>query len=196
MTAAPARQPRISSLVTTTGPVARLMARRHGRLQRRSLLAIAAVMALCATAEAQPDPTYSRVRHLDARSETLVTRGRLLSSTFRRILQRLESSDLVVYVEAKQPLALPGRLQFVVATPASRFLRVTLRTPGNEFDQVAVLAHELWHAVEIADDASVRDQSTLRHLYERIGFGSGASVDSAQAYVVERKVLCEALSRK
>jgi hypothetical protein len=50
-----------------------------------------------------------------------------------------------------------------------RFLRVSVRKPGLVTEQIAWLAHELWHAVEIARVPEVREPESLRGLYERIG---------------------------
>jgi hypothetical protein len=84
------------------------------------------------------------------------------------MLQRLEGSDLILSVETR-PLTLPGQMQLVAASPTCRYVRVSVHTPGLDTGQTAWLAHELRHAVEIADATDVRDQASLRRLYERIG---------------------------
>lgn len=110
----------------------------------------------------------TRVRTCDTRAAVLLRQGREGSPTFAAMLQRLEGSDLILYVETR-PLTLPGQVQLVAASPTCRYLRVSVHTPGLDTEQTAWLAHELRHAVEIADATDVRDQASLRRLYERIG---------------------------
>ena len=86
------------------------------------------------------------------------------------MLAGLESTDLIVGVEtAVLPRFLRGELRVIAATPAVRYLRVRLNVPNGEDDLVAVLGHELRHALEIAGMLDVRDQAGLVKAYQRIG---------------------------
>lgn len=88
-----------------------------------------------------------------------------------------------------------SQLQFVSATPKGRYLRVAVRQMGVDDELVPWLAHELWHAVEIAGAPEVRSQSTLVAFYERIGSGfrSGAQVlaETVDAQKTQETVLRE-----
>jgi hypothetical protein len=142
--------------------------------------------------EAGPAASGSRLRAADPKAARLLSAGAALSPTFRSIMDALEHSDLIVYVETR-PLRLPGQLQFVAATPVCRHVRISIRAPGLDTEQIAWLAHELWHAVEIARASDVRDQAGLRHLYERLGDGGryADSMESGMAQGVWTKVLYE-----
>ena len=90
------------------------------------------------------------------------------SATFRAIVETIEHSDLIVYVETRA-IRLPGQLQLVAATPGCRHIRISVRAPGLDTEQVAWLGHELWHAVELAGAPEVRDQTSLLRFYQHMG---------------------------
>ncbi len=108
------------------------------------------------------------------------------------MVELLEDSNLIIYFETR-PLNLPGQLQLVAAAPGCRHLRASVRTPGLDIDQTEWLAHELWHAVEIAAATDVRDQASLLRLYQRIGGADryGYSAESGKAQQTGTKVFDE-----
>jgi hypothetical protein len=58
--------------------------------------------------------------------------------------------------------------------------------------QIAFLAHELRHAVEVAQAPDVRDVAGLLHLYERIGYSlGGGHFETASAVAAENEALRE-----
>ena len=109
-----------------------------------------------------------RLRPADTKAATLLEAGTARSETFRLLVDAIERSDLVVYVETGV-LAVPGQVQFVAATPRTRYIRVSVRVPGLENDLLAWLAHELCHATEIAAAPDVTGQASLRTYYDRVG---------------------------
>jgi hypothetical protein len=119
------------------------------------------------------------LRAVNRGAAALLQAGSARSSTFRALAAAIDRSDLIVYVDAR-PAALPGSLQLVAATPACRFVRVLVRTPGLPSEQVAWLAHELRHAVEIAEAPEIRDQDSLRRYYQHVGDG-GRYTDRAES---------------
>jgi hypothetical protein len=153
---------------------------------------VAAQEAQPVAAQETPSPAPSHVRGADRKGTALVAAGIASSATFRAIIDALDRSDVIVYVETG-PIRLPGQLQFLAATSVCRHVRVSVRIPCLDTDGVAWLAHELWHAVEISRAPEVRDQDSLRRLYERIGSvgRAGASVESGDAQDVWTKVLYE-----
>jgi hypothetical protein len=151
---------------------------------------------------AAPAPTIgtaaapSRLRAADATAAALLRAGMARSATFRAIVETLEGSDLIIYIEAR-PIRLPGQLQFLAASPGCRHVRVSVRTPGLDTELVAWLGHELWHAVELAEAPDVRNQAGLLRLYQRIGMAgaSGTTAETAKAQEVWTTVLYEARAR-
>jgi hypothetical protein len=50
-----------------------------------------------------------------------------------------------------------------------RYVRATLNADQSADQMIATLAHELQHALEVAEDEGVTDQRSLLALYKRIG---------------------------
>lgn len=137
---------------------------------------------LCASPVTAQDPVTrgatSRLRAVDPKAAALLAAGKAGSATFRLLTETIEQSDLVVYVETRQ-LKLPGQLLFVTATPGGRYLRIAVRAQGLDYHLIPWLAHELWHAVELARAPEVRDREGLLRFYQRIGGGllSGGTIE-------------------
>jgi hypothetical protein len=142
--------------------------------------------------EAGAASSVKHVRPTDRKAGVLLDAGVKRSATFRSIVNTLEHSDLLVWVETR-PMRLPGQMQLLAATPVCRHVRVSVRVPGNDTDEIAWLAHELWHAIEVAGAPEVRDQASLQRFYERIGDGGryAGLVESARAQEIWLKVLYE-----
>ncbi len=80
---------------------------------------------------------------MDARAAALLREGAARSATFREIAQRLENSDLVIYIKVGR-LDHRGKVQLVAAAPSYRILCVTIQLPGLA-DAIPFLAHEPPH---------------------------------------------------
>ena len=156
-----------------------------------ALVLLALALPLPGSAE-DDDQARAGVRAVDKSAEALLAAGCSRSATFRAIVDELTRSDVVVYV-AVRPLDLPGQLQFLSASEWFRYVCVSVRKPGLATEQIAWLAHELTHAVEIARATEVRDVRSLRRLYERIGDGGrhGSRFESGAAQATWTKVLVE-----
>jgi hypothetical protein len=136
------------------------------------------------------------VRAADASAAELLELGNSASPSFRRLVEVLERSDLIVFVQTR-PLPIPGQLELAGAAAGFRYVRVSVRVPGRDHDLVAWLGHELQHAVELAEAPEVVDQDGLLRHYERIGARRGrASVETAAAQAVWRKILDEVKFRR
>ena len=103
----------------------------------------------------------------------LVTRGLDASHTFRQLFERLERSDLIVHLRrGTQVPAGSGYNQFITYAGSYRFLRITLNVDRINDDAVALLGHELRHAVELAEEPAVDDGKEYERMYDRIGYQS------------------------
>ena len=120
----------------------------------------------------QPQPAAStgRIRPTDAAAAELLDAGMGRSATFRQIIDALEGGDVVVWVRTGQ-LANRGETHFIAATSMFRIVRVGVRTPGLQDELLSTLAHELFHALEIAGASEVRNPSSMAHFYSRTGWG-------------------------
>ena len=140
-------------------------------------LVMLAVSASGATAQEPSGPAAfvlspgSRVRCLDREARQLMEAAVADSPTIARLVTVLQSTDLVVGIEAHAftKKSLKGDARVIAASPGVRHLRIRIGIPGAQSDLIAVLGHELQHAVEIADAPDVRDAATLRAHYLRIG---------------------------
>ena len=97
------------------------------------------------------------------------------SSVIREWIDRLEEMDVTVYVRARvfTQLDLDGRIGLLSVARGHRFLVIELACGRSELSQMATLGHELFHAIEIAEEPSVVSTATLADLYSRIGIQIG-----------------------
>ncbi|HTM25616.1 MAG TPA: hypothetical protein VL225_10520 [Vicinamibacterales bacterium] len=135
---------------------------------------------------------HSHIRTQDERSQDLIAMAVDRSTAFRQLLDRLDRSSIVVYVEFG---ACPGRadacLHFVAAAPPYMYLRATIaRFVAWDAVLAGLIAHELGHACELAD-AGVMTLEEFKGFYAghgRLG-SAGYETDAAIAagVVVERE---------
>jgi hypothetical protein len=127
------------------------------------------ILILAASLSASAAPT-SHVRTTDTRIAALLDARLTRSKTFRQLVDLLNASDVIVYVDAKQTRPeLRGFLAHTMFSAAGvRYLRISVRTQGADRWLVAVLAHELQHAVEVAEHPDVRDGNELERLFKHI----------------------------
>jgi hypothetical protein len=128
---------------------------------------------------ANVDRTVPRVRAADARIKRALAEGQRRSASFRRVLQRVEELDVIVYAEM-QPLLrnrLSGATTWVTATKDFRYVRVSLNPELSSWQVVASLAHELHHVAEIGSAPSIVDTRTLTTYYQEVGIGKSAPSD-------------------
>ena len=149
----------------------------------------------CPAPSAPIDPIGSHVRALDARTQEWIRIGTTQSPTFRALAARLAASDLILYIEIVDGIigGSAGRLYFVTATRSVRYVRIELVAQGNVREMVALVGHELQHAVEVANAPQVRDRQALALLY--LGMSENGlnrtQFDSVAARVTEERVRSE-----
>ncbi len=113
--------------------------------------------------------------HIRSRSPLLsdaISTGTERSATFRALVDRIERSDLIVYVTCAKfsSTTLRGRTWLAAARPGARYVRVDIRCYGLSVVFPSILAHELQHVVEIAAEPLVVDDRSFARLYSTIGF--------------------------
>jgi len=120
------------------------------------------------------DAAAPHVRPDAAELRAMISDAQDQSTTFRALVDRIERSDLIVYVRARHfsTSRLEGRIGFVHGATGGqgpRMLLIELACPRTVAAQTVTLAHELHHATEIADAPWVRDTETLGAYYQQIG---------------------------
>ena len=131
------------------------------------------------------------VRTTNPRTQAWIHAGAEGSATFRELLNRLSESDLIVYVETVDRLnGASAQTYFVMAAASVRYVRIEVVPLGNITEMIALIGHELQHAVEIAGAPAIRDRQSLARFYLRMAENSnaGARYDSAEARLMEDRV--------
>src|SRR6185503_2699984 len=79
------------------------------------------------------------------------------SAVVRTLIEALERSNVVVHIQSSGdlPIGLRGATRFVVSRGGYRYLRITIRAQLPRELRVAILAHELQHASEIAGSPEI-----------------------------------------
>jgi hypothetical protein len=148
-------------------------------------------------AAAALDAPTRHVRTTDKSIKHLLARGYHRSPTFAALITRLQESDVFVYIQEvpRLPGGLEGRMMMLPRTHGFRYVRIQIVLRGAADDAIAVLGHELQHAIEVADARDVGDQDALAQLYQRIGMRGGPHVyDTIAAQETGRTVLKELLA--
>ena len=113
------------------------------------------------------------------------------SPTLKALVDRIEASDLLVYLtfDHRPAASTAGHIAWMTAAGGRRYVRLAVNPRYERWQRIAILGHELRHAVEIAEAVSVTDQRSLERLYRRIGFSSGErSFESAAAIAAGQQV--------
>ena len=140
------------------------------------------------------DPTR-HVRAVDKTMAASIAEGMGRSGTFAQLVLALDRSDVIVYIETgrRMPAAIAGRLLLAAGPEGYRYLRIQVSGHPGSNDLIALVGHELRHALEVAESPEVRDEATLIALYERIGHPSAGAhrYDTVAAQATGRKVKSE-----
>ena len=131
-----------------------------------------------------------RVRAASSQVRRLIDDTARRSALVRDLIARLACSDVIVYVEFTASPQIPlARTKLVTAVPGARFLRIGISRRVSGVDMGPMLAHELQHAVEIAEEYEVRNDDGVRRLFKRIGRSSGADRFETDAAVAVESVV-------
>ena len=155
------------------------------------LLSLAATPAL-ADDDDPADPPHVRVT--ERRIRVLFEEGKRSSPTFQALISRLEESDVVVYIEMDRwaTTSFAGRLSFLSVVGGTRYLLIRVVPLVSPIQQLAMMAHELQHAVEVADNPGVVDGDSLLREYMRIGYLNGVT---STGLAVDTRAAIEAAAR-
>lgn len=161
---------------------------------RRVSIALLAVLALTVR-PVTADPG-SRVRASHPRLARLLMAGEQRSATFRDLVGRLQQSDVIVHLEGAPPThPIDGGMQFVGTAALTRYVRVTVRTDLPADELMALIGHELRHAVEVAENSEIQDQWSFERYYLGRGRpthrGHTVTYDTRAAVEAGRRVAAE-----
>ena len=153
-----------------------------------AVLTIVAALGWPAGAEAQ------QLRGAQATSRRLIADGLARSAIIRGLAQRIERSDIVVYVDTRRdmPSHVVGSMRFVARTATHRVVRISLNQDYSWPTRLAYLGHELQHACELAAVAHVDSAARMRAYYRQFGVRVDRDAyDTREAQAITRRVQAE-----
>lgn len=112
-----------------------------------------------------------RVRSTDPQLVRLLEMGARRSYSFAELVRSLHETDVIVYVEvvSAMPRFVDGHTFLVSSREGQRYLRIQVRPGLHPDDTIALIAHELRHALEVAEERGVTTQAAFAAFYGRIG---------------------------
>lgn len=148
-------------------------------------------------------PRFTRVRSSEPYINELIRDGYARSAAFRELVDVLQQSNVIVSIH---PLTCAGgriRSCLVAVEGSSRERHIWIKVDPQYTIKdrlTATIAHELQHAVEIAEHPNVFDASSTLLLYRRIAIGAcgrglSEECETQRALDTEKRVI-EELSGK
>ncbi len=162
---------------------------------RAPLLAPLLLLALArAVAAGDPDPMnddpvrrlltaeHRHVRPVDARLRGALEDGVRRSATLAQLVRTLDQSDVIVYLETVAGMhpSVAGRMILAGASAGPRYLRIQIAPRYRGDELIALIGHELRHALEVAQSPQVRDDASLIALYRTIGHSGGDTLGAGE----------------
>jgi len=171
------------------------------RVSRLSL-GVALLCCYSASARASTDIT-SHVRSSSPALLQLIAEGSERSTTFRRLVDTLNMSSTIVYVEFG--FCAFGHLDgcllpYVTESHGTKFVRAIVtpdRTRRTHDQLLALVGHELQHVVEVTEHEEVVDVRSMQTMFDRIGtpLKTGKGYETSAAREVGDAVLAEVSRR-
>lgn len=128
----------------------------------------------------------------------LMTSGIERSSTFRDLTSRLSGADVVIYVRfSRCPGNLGGCLLWASAAPGLRRVVIKLDQFGRSPNELtALFAHELQHALEVADAPEIKDLASFQMAFAGRGWKGAHGFETAQAREITKRVAAELVNEQ
>ena len=162
-------------------------------------MSIFVLLILNVVAQPSAAPRIGRVRDNGDRTiAVLLHEGTALSPTFRRLVETIDGTDGLVYVEngrcghhVRACLAMTVQ----IAGP-SRVLRILVDTHRDHEELLAAIGHELQHAVEALSDPHVIDDVAIYNFFMRVAPSDKSHLETEHALQVGIDVLAELRTRR
>jgi len=168
------------------------------------ILAIGVALVWISPAPAAVTEPAGRVRSTNATILELLKEGAERSASFRSLVDAIDRSTGIVYIEFGYCAF--GHvngclLKFIAAAHGNHYLRIIV-TPGRNrrtHEQlIALVAHEMRHALEVLESKEVVDVPTMEAMYRRIGTPLAGRLghETAEARAAGDAVLAELLAKR
>ncbi len=167
------------------------------------LLVLLVFLAVPSIDRADTPLVQDNVRPRDTLAGVLLRLGIEKSPTFRQLVEELDTSNVIVYVDVRQDSRQPpngGCLGFIGQGAGTRWVVASVDAGTSSlalaqqrlYALTATLAHELQHARELSGAPGIADARDFDRFFRRIGVTVGPNtVDTDAARKVGRKVELE-----
>jgi hypothetical protein len=160
----------------------------------QTVVVVALVVGIPQRTSASDSPTLPRVRDTgDAMIAALIQEGTEHSPTFRRLVNTIDATNGLVYVEqgtCHHHVRACLVLTVQVAGPY-RLLRILVDIHTIHGELLASIGHELQHAVEALSDPHVTDSTSIFNFFDRIGQRGQDRFETVAATEAGQDVLAE-----
>ncbi len=161
---------------------------------RKTLVGMAVLAALVGTAPqaaAGPQDDTSidargigRVRTSSPAIAAAIQEATRRSPTFRSLIDRIDGSDGIVYVEEGACVrGVRACLREVIAARGNRIIRIHVDPHRPDWQLMGAIGHELRHAVEVLDNPFVIDTKGMVLFYQQIGRKSAVNAAETEAAI-------------
>jgi hypothetical protein len=150
------------------------------RIHSHHALAALALLTICSNRVRAED--FEHIRPEAPMLKTAIATALEGSPTFRSIVERIDGSDVIVHMTCGyfKSATMAGRTMLSSAGPDVRYVRVQILCDQSPQALLAIVAHELQHAAEIASARAVVDDNSFGRLYRKIGFPTCLSPETNQ----------------
>ncbi len=134
----------------------------------------------------------TKVRSKDLAIAAAIQEAAARSATFRGLLDAINASDGIVYVE-EGDCGRAGRACLVGVTVAGpyRLIWVKVDTRRADWDLMGSIGHELRHAVEVLGNPKITSTSSMYFFYEREGHRAPVGFETKAAIQAGNRVRAE-----
>ena len=162
--------------------------------KRTRNLAVAAMVAavlgtpgVSAAADALPPNQSVPGRHVRSSNSELIAlidRAGERSATFRSLVDTINASDSIVFVEpGKCGHGVRACFVSVTAADSHRYMRVVVDTRKADWDLMGSIGHELRHTIEVIEQPSIRSNAGKYFFYAQNGTNGTPTARETQAAV-------------
>ena len=133
---------------------------------------------------------FYHVRSAERPVVELLRRGYARSATFRALVEAVEDTDVIVYVQPTMCLPPPARawVQFAGVAGRFRFLRVSFLGRTGADGLSALIGHELQHVLEVGRAAEVRSTTAFEAFFRAAGRESVNGFETETARLVGLRI--------
>lgn len=138
---------------------------------------------------------FQRIRAMGSALEAIVAQAATRSRTFRQLVQDINRTDGIVYLEhGRCGHGVRACLLAVLKAGGSRIVRVRVAANNTDWDLMGSVGHELQHAVEVLREPAITNTAAMTVYYRREGYRVGSVFETTAAVRAGNDVRAEVRS--